>query len=98
MRGRPTRQLDVRVASRPLSTETRVRPKLLTDLPPEMAKLIEDVVIDSKGRAVPKLYSKAWANGELRKMLNISAKEAPKDITQLSDQELLRHWRSKPVN
>src|SRR5262249_46551018 len=37
----------------------------------------------------PRLYSKARANAELRKMLNISAKEAPKDITQLSDQELI---------
>ena len=39
-------------------TETRERPKLLADLSPETAKLIEDVKIDSKGRAVPKLYSK----------------------------------------
>src|SRR5262249_27725049 len=37
-----------------LSTETRVRPKLLTDLSPETAKLIEDVTFDSKRRAVPK--------------------------------------------
>jgi hypothetical protein len=36
---------------------------------------------DSKGRAVPRLYSKAWASAELRKMLNISAKEAPRDVT-----------------
>ena len=56
---------------------------------PETAKLIEDIVIDAKGRAVPRLYSKAWANAELRKMLNISAKEAPRDITQLSDAELI---------
>ena len=72
-----------------LLTETRVRPKLLTDLPPEMAKLIEDVVIDNKGRAIPKLYSKAQANAELRKLHNFSSKEAPKDVTQLSDQELI---------
>jgi hypothetical protein len=73
-----------------LSTEPRVRPKLLADLPPEMARLIADVTIDSKGRAVPKLYSKTWANAELRKMLNISAKEAPRDVTQLSDAELIQ--------
>ena len=72
-----------------LLVETRVRPKLLTDLSPELAALIEDVVIDSKGRAIPRLYSKLQANKELRVMLNISAKETPKDITQLSDQELI---------
>ena len=73
-----------------LSTETRERPKLLTDLPPETARLIEDIVIDSKGRAIPKLYSKLQANKELRAMLNISAKEAPRDVTQLSDAELIQ--------
>jgi hypothetical protein len=42
-----------------------------------------------KGRAVPKLYSKAWANAELRKMLNISAKSEAPDVTKLSDAELI---------
>src|SRR5262249_33946608 len=51
-----------------LSTETRMRPKLLADLSPELAKLIEDVTVDSKGRLIPKLYSKLQANKELRAM------------------------------
>jgi hypothetical protein len=72
-----------------LSTETRARPKLLTSLPPELAALIEDIVIDSKGRAVPKLYSKLQANKELRAMLNISAKSEAPDVTKLSDSELI---------
>jgi hypothetical protein len=72
-----------------LSTETRMRPKLLTDLPPELAALIEDITFDNKGRAIPGLFSKLQANAELRKMLNISAKEAPRDVTQLSDAELI---------
>jgi hypothetical protein len=72
-----------------LSTETRVRPKLLTDLPPDLAKLIEDVQVDNRGRLIPKLYSKERANKELRNMLNISAKETPRDVTQLSDAELI---------
>ena len=72
-----------------LSTETRMRPKLLGDLPPELAKLVEEVRPDARGRLIPKLYSKHQANAELRKMLNISAKEAPRDITQLSDAELI---------
>ena len=66
-----------------------VRPRLLTDLSPELAALIEDVTVDNRGRLTPRLYSKLQANKELRAMLNISAKEAPKDITQLSDQELI---------
>ena len=73
-----------------LSVETRMRPKLLGDLPPELAALIEDITIDSRGRLIPKLYSKLQASKELRQMLNISAKEAPRDITQLSDAELIQ--------
>ena len=66
-----------------------MRPKLLADLSPELAKLIEDVTVDSKGRLIPKLYSKLRANKELRAMLNISAKQSAPDVTQLSDSELL---------
>jgi hypothetical protein len=40
---------------------------------PELAVLIEDITIDSKGRAIPKLYSELQANKELRAMLNIGA-------------------------
>ena len=72
-----------------LSTETRVRPKLLTDLPPDLAKLIEDVQVDNRGRLIPRLYSKERANKELRNMLNISAKSEAPDVTQLSDAELI---------
>ena len=32
----------------------RERPRLLTDLPPDLVALIEDVTIDRKGRAIPK--------------------------------------------
>ena len=67
----------------------RVVPRPLTELDPETAKLIEEVRPDPRGRLIPKLYSKAWANAELRKILNISAREAPRDITQLSDAELI---------
>ena len=67
----------------------RVVPRPLTELDPETAKLIENLTVDSKGRLIPKLYSKLQANAELRKMLNISAKEAPRDVTQLSDAELI---------
>jgi hypothetical protein len=46
------------------------RPRLISDLAPELAQVIEDVTIDSKGRAIPKLYSKLQASKELRAMLN----------------------------
>jgi hypothetical protein len=45
-----------------LLTETRVRPKLLTGLSPDLAKLIEDVQVDNRGRLIPRLYSKERAN------------------------------------
>jgi hypothetical protein len=54
-----------------------------------MAALIEEVRPDARGRLIPRLYSKHQANKELRAMLNISNKEAPKDVTQLSDAELI---------
>jgi len=72
-----------------VSPRARVVPRPLTELDPETAKLIEDVTIDSKGRLIPKLYSKLQANKELRAMLNISAKQSAPDVTQLSDSELL---------
>jgi hypothetical protein len=78
-----------------LSTETRVRPKLLTELPPELAALIEDVTIDAKGRAIPKLYSKMQASKELRSMLNIGKPVEAADISRLSDAELVAQLKAQ---
>jgi hypothetical protein len=72
-----------------LSLETRERPKLLEDLPPEARKLVEDVVPDGKGRLIPRLYNKMNANRELRAFLNLGQKSSERDVSQLSDQELL---------
>src|SRR6516162_6050660 len=72
-----------------LSTETRVRPKLLTDLPPDLAALVEEVQVDNRGRLIPRLYSKERANKELRAMLNLGAKSDASDVSKLSDQELI---------
>jgi hypothetical protein len=47
------------------------------------------VTIDSKGRAIPKLYSKLQASKELRAMLNLGARSEAADVTKLSDAELL---------
>jgi hypothetical protein len=71
-------------------TVKKERPRLISELSPDIAKLIEDITIDSKGRAIPKLYSKLQANKELRAMLNIGAKEPAPDITKLSDAELIQ--------
>lgn len=69
---------------------TRERPRLLTELPPELAALVEDVTIDSKGRAIPKLYNKLQANKELRAMLEIGRSSDGKgDVSRLSDAELV---------
>ena len=72
------------------SPRARVVPRPLTELAPETAKLIEEVRVDNRGRLIPRLYSKERANKELRNMLNISAKETPSDVQQLSDAELLQ--------
>ena len=47
------------------------------------------MTVDSKGRLIPKLYSKLQTNKELRQMLNIGAKQSAPDVTQLSDAELI---------
>ena len=73
-----------------VSRRVRVVPRPLTELDPETAKLIEDVTVDSRGRLVPKLYSKLAANKELRAMLNISARTEAPDVTKLSDAELIQ--------
>jgi hypothetical protein len=72
-----------------LSTERRVRPKLLVDLPPAVRKQIEEVTVDSRGRLIPRLYSKMQASKELRSMLNLNAKSDAADVTKLSDEELI---------
>jgi len=58
----------------PLS-RVRERARLLTELPPDLAALVEDVTIDRKGRVVPRLYGKLQAGKELREMLNIGRQE-----------------------
>jgi len=54
-------------------TVRKQRAKLINDLPLEFRKLIEDVTVDRNGNVIPKLYSKAQANADLRKLLNTSA-------------------------
>ena len=73
-------------------TVKKQRPKLLSDLPPDLRKAIEHVQLDAKGNVVPQLYSKAQANAELRKMLNIGRTEdrPETDVSRLSDAELIQ--------
>jgi hypothetical protein len=74
-------------------TVRKQRVKLINDLPPEHRKLIEDVSVDRNGNVIPKLYSKAQANRDLREMLNIGGrKEQAPDadgVSRLSDAELV---------
>jgi hypothetical protein len=72
-------------------TVRKQRAKLINDLPPEFRKLIEDVTVDRNGNVIPKLYSKAQANAELRKLLNLGrTDDRPEtDFSRLSDAELI---------
>jgi hypothetical protein len=72
--------------------KTIEQPIRLKDLPPEIRRNIEKVVIDGRGRAVPQLYSKLQASQDLREMLNIGGrKEQPADdVFKLSDAELIQ--------
>jgi hypothetical protein len=73
-------------------TVKKQRPRLLSDLPPDLRKAIEHVQVDARGNVVPQLYSKLQANAELRKMLNIGGqKDQPEtDVSRLSDAELIQ--------
>jgi hypothetical protein len=72
-------------------TVRKQRPRLLSDLPPDLRKAIEHVQLDAKGNVVPQLYSKLQANAELRKMLNIGGQKEREqtDVSKLSDAELI---------
>jgi hypothetical protein len=65
------------------------RPKRLADLPAEIRKNIEKIAIDSRGRAVPQLYSKLQASQELRRMLQIGHGDEQQQIYRMSDADLL---------
>jgi hypothetical protein len=86
--------IDGKLATDPdgrMVTVRRQRPKLISDLPPEARKLIEDVTVDRNGNVIPKLYSKSEANRELRKFHNIGrTDDRPEaDVSRLSDAELI---------
>jgi hypothetical protein len=72
-------------------TVRKQRAKLINDLPLEARKLIEDVTVDRNGNVIPKLYSKAQANRDLREMLNIDGRKEQEadDVSRLSDAELI---------
>jgi translation initiation factor 2 alpha subunit (eIF-2alpha) len=73
-------------------TVRKQRAKLINDLPPEFRKLIEDVSVDRNGNVIPRLYSKAQANRDLREMLNIGGRKEQEadDVSKLSDAELIQ--------
>jgi hypothetical protein len=72
-------------------TVRKQRAKLINDLPPEYRKLIEEVRTDRHGNFIPKLYSKAQANRDLREMHNIGGRKEPEpdNVSKLSDAELI---------
>ena len=70
-------------------TVKRERPKLMSDLPPDLCKAIERVQVDARANVVPQLYSKLHANAELRKMLNFGRTDDRNDLARLSNAELI---------
>jgi hypothetical protein len=59
-----------------MRTERKERPRLISDLAPDIAKLIDDVTADSKGRLIPRFYSKLQASKERRVRCSISADQS----------------------
>jgi hypothetical protein len=53
--------------------------------------------IDARGNVVPQLYSKAQANADLRKLLNLGAQEhrPENDLARLSNEELIQGLRDQ---
>jgi hypothetical protein len=71
-------------------TVRKQRPKLLSDLPPDVRKQIEDVTVDRNGNVIPKLYSRLQASKELRQMHGFGrTDDRPDDVSRLSDAELV---------
>ena len=63
-------------------TVKKQRPKLLSDLPPELRKCIEDVIVDRSGNFVPRLYSRTAASKGLCRC-SISARRSLVSTTML---------------
>jgi hypothetical protein len=67
-------------------------PKLLSDLPEDVARTVETCGVDENGRVIPKPYSKMQANQELRKLLGIgvvAGAGGDGEVARLSDAELI---------
>ena len=67
-------------------------PKLLSDLPEDVARTVETCGVDENGRVIPKPYSKMQANQELRKLLGIgvvTGAGGDGEVVRLSDAELI---------
>jgi hypothetical protein len=55
------------------------RPRLLSELPEDLQRLIESVTTDAADRLIPMMYSKMTANQELRKLYRVGAAGAGAD-------------------
>ena len=70
----------------------RQLPKLLSDLPEDVARIVETCGVDENGRVIPKPYSKMQANQELRKLLGIgvvTGAGSDGEVVRLTDAELI---------
>jgi hypothetical protein len=76
---------------KPVMVERQV-PRLLSNLPEDVARTVETCAVDENGRVIPKPYSKMQANQELRKLLGIGVVNGAGDggeVARLSDAELI---------
>lgn len=74
------------------------RLKLMSEIPPDLRRVIEQVRYTESGRAQPVVYSKLQANQELRKLLGFgnTTEDKPGDeLARMSDRELIEELAKK---
>jgi hypothetical protein len=76
------------------------RPRLLSELPEDLQRLIETVTADAADRLIPKMYSEMTANQELRKLFadkvrnSCSTSRPPKRSASMCRRRCLR-WLTR---
>lgn len=87
----------VTIDGRPVIVK-RQRPKLLSDLPDDVQRIVESCGIDEHGRVIPKAYSKLQANAELRKLLNIGGVVQSDEVTRMSTPQIVSELQALGVD
>jgi hypothetical protein len=90
--GKPRRGKD----GKPL-TYRRQRARFISELPEDLAKLVEKVSVTESGRTVVSTYSRLQANIELRRLLGIGTNptEPVGEFARLTDEQLLASLKAQ---